>query len=179
MNLKYNIKKAVGLTDKELELYNKACKAMIYELNMPEYWNEVEYNWDDMTWKRGYDFNQFKDLVMSGNNNFDTDNDEVIDIYVTRYYSWRSVVGYTKPSTVMTWINRKFLNMQIDDFAAHIWHEQIHNYGFNHPNTDRNSLVYQCGYIMRDCVRDRVFIGEKPIEPVRLNWIQRVFKWLF
>ena len=169
----------IGFTDKQAELYKKACDAMIYELNHDEYWNELEYNWDDFTWKRGYTFDQFKSLVMSGNNNYDFDNDQSIDITVKSYYSWRSVVGYTKPSTVITWINRKFMGMQIDDFAAHIWHEQIHNYGFNHPNTDRNSLVYQAGYIMRNCVANRVFIGEKPQKTVKLTWYQKLWQWIF
>jgi hypothetical protein len=178
--LKLNIRKMIGLDKNEREAYREASEAMIYELRNNEFWNEVQRNFDSFTHKNGYSFASYKRLILSGRNKYEKFDDNEIDLSVTKYYSFRNVIGYTKPSTVMTWINKKYIGMEIGSFAGHIYHEHCgHNFGFIHPNTDRQSLVYQTGYIMRDCVRKRV--GKMPLKNkvVKLPWYKRLYRWLF
>lgn len=178
MKLELNIKEIFGLNDAQKHAYRSAAEAMLFELNDEEeiFWNEVKDRYKNMTWKNGYNFEEFKALIMSGKDMFEEVADNEIDISVTAYYSFRNVVGYTTMSTYKTWINRKFIGMRIDSFAGHIFHEALHNYNFVHPNVDRQSLVYQCGDIMKECVRERFKLVDVP---QRKSLWRRFVSWIF
>lgn len=126
------------------------------ELNKKSFWDEVKLEFIFWKYKNGFSFDEFQKYVLSGRDKFNDIPDGDLDVYVTFYYSWRSVVGYTTPRTWFTWINRKFFNKFDDaDIAGNIAHEYLHNLGFDHPNADRDSLVYKFGNLVRDRIRRR------------------------
>lgn len=157
--LKIKIHSIKNATEDEKNKYKMAASAMLLELNGEFFWKLVSENWDKMTQKNNISYTEYYNLIMSGQSKYETVPDNEIDLYVEYYYKWGKVVGYTRPSTIRTWFNRKFGRINIPEFAGHIYHEHCgHNYGFDHYNGDTNSLVYQTGYLMRDAVAKRMDI---------------------
>ena len=179
--LKLKIHSINNASPEEIEKYKSSAQAMVNELNGDLFWKLVSEKWDTMTQKNGYSFTEYYNLIMSGKNKYEKDVDEEIDLYVEYYYRWGKVVGYTRPSTVKTWFNRKFGNIDIASFAGHIYHEHCgHNYGFGHVGGDINSLVYQTGYLMRDAVN--ASLGKDNVTKYKRSFfgmIVRIIKRLF
>ena len=94
-------------------------------------------------------------LIMSGKDKFDPSPDYEIDVDPTLYYKNNSTVGYTYPSTVRTWINKKFFaTYSYASIAGNAIHEAIHNKGFGHSSAkDHDSVPYFVGYLVRDLVK--------------------------
>lgn len=160
--LKYKIHKTTNATAEERKMFHEAADEMIIQLNSEQYWREAEANypyWHNKKIVNGYEqtFEQFKDMVMSGADDFNTERDNVIDISVTFYFAATNVIGYTYPTTWATWINRNVIqNFDLADIAGNQFHEYLHNLQLNHPNTNRKSVVYEAGYLMRAMVRDAI-----------------------
>lgn len=153
--LDYKIHGIKNATKDEKEFYENSVKLMIKVLNGKDFWVELAGKWHLMEETKGYTFKQYKEMVLSGADYFNKKSDSVVDIMVHLYTSYKNVVGYTYPSTWFTWFNRKYLKtFDYADMAGHIYHENMgHNLGFGHTNANRNSLVYQTGYLMRDHVK--------------------------
>lgn len=156
-------------------------------INSDEFWHEVEsryYNWSHR-WtiiyglpRKQLSFNDFKELVLSGKDKFNKESDGDLDLYLTLYYSWKNTVGYTYPTTFWTWTNRKFfIRFDYADFAGHVLHEYLHNIGMDHPRNDRNSVVYQCGYLMRDMIKEE--IKTRTTKITYTPWYKRLWRWIF
>ena len=169
--LKLNIEDVKNATFEQKVFFTKAAKLMIEVLNEDAFWGEVQTNYNDWIYKNikkdgkwePVSFEEYKDLVMSGKSIFEEHADNEIDIHVTLYYSRKNVVGYTNPRTYFTWFNRKYLkSFDIADMAGHIWHEENHNIGFDHPGANKRSLVYQSGYLMKDYIRRKLNLEVKP-----------------
>jgi len=152
-------------SEKERLRCEEACKRLEMELNSPDFWDEVSENWNKWThrWymirgvgREDITYNQFKIMFLSGKDNYNYHQDNDLDLHLTMYYSWRNVVGYTYPTTWFTWINRKFFGrFDIGGIAGNIAHEYLHNMGMDHPNTDRKSVVYKFGYLVRDRINKK------------------------
>jgi hypothetical protein len=89
---------------------------------------------------------------MSGADKLNKEKDQDLDIFIKMYYSFGKAIGYTKPNTVMTWINRKFFKyMSPQSILGNVTHEYMHKLGYDHPyrsTPDRNdSVPYAYGYI--------------------------------
>jgi len=143
----------------EARAFRAGARQLEEELNDSYFWYEVAMVYN--TWENKKDgdqnFKDFKAMVLGGSNAFDSHEDKILDVLVTFYYSFRSVIGYTTPSTWKTWVNRRMIrNFDLADIAGHIWHESLHNQGLGHPNTNRNSVVYQAGYLVRKRVKERL-----------------------
>jgi len=174
----------------EAEAFTAAAKEFEAEINNPDFWWEVSKkynNWSHQKLLAPYNYEKqpfasFKEMVMTGVDDFNAVLDYSIDINVEFYYSWRSVVGYTKPSTWFTWINRNMFNgFNLHDIAGNQAHEYLHNCGLDHPGTDRNSVVYQFGYLMRERIKARLGRLDKPVKYKRSFWtrVKSVFKRIF
>jgi len=150
---KIDIKGIKKATPKERQIFKQAAKRLEILLNLDSFWVEVENHYPYWENKNYYTFEAFKNYFLSGADNFNKEIDRDLDLYVTFYYSFKSVVGYTHPSTYWTWINRRiFKNNSIGQIAGNICHEYCHNLGFGHPNTNRKSLTYQFGYLVADII---------------------------
>ncbi len=163
------IKKA---TEKESEAFKAAAKEFEFEINDPDFWYDVSRvynNWHHRKLLAPYNYEKqsfklFKEMVLSGVDDFNKEKDYAIDISVSFYYSWRSVVGYTLPSTWFTWVNRNiFKGFDLADIAGNQAHEYLHNCGLDHPGTDRQSVVYRFGYLVKDRIKTRLGIAPKVV----------------
>ena len=181
----------------EKKAFTAGALQLELELNDPDFWFEVAlgYNeWENKpilssVYTNGHTFNtymsfkEFKDYVLSGVDKFNQNVDGDLDLLVTYYYSFRSVVGYTKPSTWWTWTNRNIISgFDVAQIAGHILHEYMHNLGLSHPNTNRDSVVYKIGYLVRDRIRERLNLPDTiNIYYRRSLWtrIKRFFGGLF
>lgn len=177
---KVQVHKIRNATDVEKAKFQFAADLLADEINSDDFWLDVEQAFDTWKYKNGYTFNKFKELVLSGVDKFNDIPDGDLDVYVTFYYSFKNVVGYTTPSTWYTWINRKFFNKFDEaDIAGNIAHEGIgHNLGFDHPGTDKQSLVYQLGYLVRRRIKERL---KKPTDSkinVGQSFLLRFLGWI-
>lgn len=172
----------------EIKAFKAACRQIEIEINSDGFWYEVAMRYISWSCKRELpeyryaeeNFAQFKTRFLSGSDSFNEEADHDIDVCVSFYYSFRSVVGYTTPSTWFTWINRNiFKGFDIGDIAGNIVHEYLHNMGLGHPGTDRNSVVYQMGYLIRERIKARLGLDEIQIVYKRSLWsrVKRFFSW--
>lgn len=78
-----------------------------------------------------------------------------LDGEVELYYEASNTVGYTKPTTVRIWMNRKYFSTYTSAGVAHnLMHEWLHKLGFEHavsysPSRD-SSVPYAIGYIVQE-----------------------------
>jgi len=167
METKVKVEAVKYASKEEEKAFLAAARQYEIELNDSDFWYDVAMKYDSWTHKksvgniafgkRDQTFAEFKEMVLDGANKYFNVIDYIISISVTFYYSWRSVVGYTKPSTWWTWVNRNiFKGFDLGDIAGNQSHEELHNEGLDHPGTDRNSVVYQFGYLIRDRIKKRL-----------------------
>ncbi len=98
------------------------------------------------------------DLLMKGSEALTPGDDYEMDIDITIYTSnWfgRNTVGYTYPSTIRTWINRRcFVYYAPSSIAGNLAHEWCHKLGFDHdfyPSAIRPfSVPYAVGNIVNE-----------------------------
>jgi hypothetical protein len=177
MTFRVEIHDLRSFSDKERIRCEEACSRLEIELNSPDFWLEVASKWDSWThrWymqlgigKTPITFNQFKTMFLMGKDNFNRHSDNDLDLHLTMYYSWRNVVGYTYPSTWFTWINRKFFGrFDIGGISGNIAHEYLHNMGMDHPGTDKRSVVYQFGYLLRDRINKKRKVLQNIKRPIQ------------
>lgn len=177
-------------TAQERKAFLAAARQYEIELNDPDFWVEVAMKYNSWSCKKKlaskrFDeqtFKEFKEMVLDGANEYFNIIDYIVEIKVEFYYSWRSVVGYTKPGTYWTWINRNlFKGFDLGDIAGNQAHEELHNEGLDHPGTDRNSVTYQFGYLVRDRIKERLGLEPLQIHYKRSIWNRVVsfFRGLF
>jgi len=197
---KVEIHKIKNASVEERKAFRAGGMQLEIELNDPEFWVAVamEYNsWENKpqieqqlylggngsVGGRDMTFKEFKARVLSGADKFNTEADGDLDILATFYYSFMNVVGYTKASTWWTWVNRNVVQgFNVAEIAGHQLHEYLHNLGLHHPKTNRKSVVYQCGYLVRDRIRERLNMPDTiNIYYKRSLWtrVKRLFRSIF
>lgn len=158
--LKIAVNARVGFTPEEILKHETACRMLETALNSIEFKDGVlSMDLDNMEGKSNLELYR---LIMSGADNFNHEADEDIDVSVELYYKNNKVVGYTNPSTIWTWFNRKFFN-QYDyaDVACNLFHEYLHKCGFDHDSaSDHDSVPYALGYFVEKLIR-KLMAGEK------------------
>lgn len=162
MEVDLKIRKA---TKEEAKAFKAAARHLGFTLDDPDFWYEVAKMYPVWTDKlelpeyayREQTFKEFKEMVLSGADEYNTEKDGDIDIDVTFYYSIRKVVGYTLAGTWRTWANRNVLKgFDLADIAGHQGHEYLHNCGLGHKNAARSSVVYQWGYMIKFFTKKRL-----------------------
>ena len=151
-------------TVEEKKAFRAAAIQLELELNNPDFWLQVAEVYNTWRYKKPTAFTaypqpfaDFKEMVLSGADKFNTEKDGDLDLLVTMYYSFAKVVGYTTPRTWYTWANRNIIEgFDLGELAGHIAHEYLHNCGLGHPNADRQSVVYQFGYLIRRRIQERL-----------------------
>ena len=189
------IHKIKNASKAEKKAFRAAGIQLGIELSDPEFWQEVSeeyYLWTNpkklgdlrlapLNWTQS--FEEFKEMVLSGSDNFNTEADGDLDISVTYYYSFLRVVGYTKASTWKTWANRNILKgFDLGDIGGHQFHEYLHNCGLGHPGTDKKSVIYMIGYLVRKRVKARLGLESSiNIKYKRSFWtrVKRFFGGMF
>lgn len=131
----------------EIKKYKKGLELLELVINSKDFKDEILRA--KFTETQGMTNRQVYDYIMSGRNLYFTEVDKEIEIHVSMYYSFRRVIGYTKPSTWWTYLNRRmFRRMSADDIAGNAIHEYCHNLGFSHYKRKRTSVPYQVGNIV-------------------------------
>lgn len=103
------------------------------------------------------------EIFMRGRQVGETSDDFEMDIDLTIYstWPWVSTIGYTYPSTVKTWINRKFfLAFTLAGICGNISHEFCHKIGFDHTSywtsVREMSVPYFIGYLIEELVAELI-----------------------
>lgn len=108
-----------------------------------------------------HDGQKVYELFMKGRQVGDKSDDFEMDVDLTIYSApfWKKTIGYTYPSTVRTWINRKyFLAFTLAGIAGNISHEYCHKIGLDHTfnwTPERAaSAPYFIGYLIEELVTE-------------------------
>lgn len=119
---------------------------------------------------------------MSGSEVLLPEKDFEIDVDLTIYKSsWfsRGIMGYTFPSVMKTWMNRRFLSSDsagLSDVAGNIVHEWCHNLGFNHSHKSleqrKYSVPYAVGNIIKELCEEDSIIQHKHVK--RLGFWKKI-----
>lgn len=116
----------------------------------------------ELTSNKGMSNASIYNLLMSGSTDLEKEEDREIDIHLEAFYSWKNTVGYTRPSTIWIWFNRKFFKtFKPWDLARNIWHEAVgHKAGFGHKSArEHTSIPYALGFLIEDMVREVISFG--------------------
>ena len=146
-----------NFSEKEKNKFSAAMIELEKCLNNMNFKNAILlHEFDDQT--NGRSNKELYDHFMSGRDKFNKLNDRDIDLNLTLYYSWKSTVGYTYPSTWFTWLNRKFFSrFNYGEISGNVVHENRHNAGYGHESaSDHDSVPYAFGYIARDLINGKI-----------------------
>jgi len=172
--------KITDATECEKKAFILAAEEFEKEINNPKFWEELRMIYPQWLYNNNLNTAAFKRLFLSGRDKFETKDDFHIRINVTFYYSRKSVVGATYPSTWFTWVNRNiFKGFDVADIAGNQAHEYLHNLAFSHPGANKQSVPYQFGYLIRDRIKKRLKLSpETKVKVKRSFWsrIKRIFK---
>lgn len=160
--LKFEIHKMDGFTDAERDKFIRATAKAQKILNSKKFRERfLALPLEQTQNKTNLEIYQ---MIMSGADKLNKENDGDIDVQITMYYSFNNTVGYTYPDTWFTWINRKFFtNYNEADVACNIMHEYMHNLGFGHRKaSDHNSVPYATGYLVEALIREDTGQQEPP-----------------
>lgn len=137
-------------------------------LNSKEFKEAIINN--DFTETHGLTSIQIWELMCTGKDIYNTEDDNDIDVFITMYHNfWTGTVGYTYPSTFKTWINRKFFSsFKTWEVFGNVVHESLHNFGFDHITTRYESVPYKIGYIARDLLK-QVEVEGKVLTPLNIQ----------
>jgi hypothetical protein len=154
-------------TEKEKEKFMSAISLGTIVLNSKEFKDMVsQYTYSENQGLSGY---QIWQLLCTGKDLYNPENDYDIDVFVTMYHNfWTGTVGYTFPDTFKTWINRKFFqDFNEAEILGNVIHEALHNFGFTHKDITKrdDSVPYKVGYFARD-LASRLTKGEE-LTPLR------------
>jgi hypothetical protein len=101
-------------------------------------------------------------IFMRGRQVGEITEDFEMDIDLTIYSArFSSTVGYTYPSTVKTWINRKFFSVYTTaEICGNISHEYCHKLGFAHKSkwskSRDMSVPYFIGYLIAQIIEEEL-----------------------
>lgn len=153
--LKVKINNVRNANRDEVYYVQHSAKLLERALNDDRLWREISIRYPSLSekynriYKRDLNFQEFKDLIMSGLDMYESTSDMELDVDVTLYYSMGSGIGYTNVNTYRTWFNRRFRKyFNYGDMAGHIFHEYLHNVGFDHLYSHLGTLNYEVAYIV-------------------------------
>lgn len=103
-----------------------------------------------MSGMQGKTNSEIAEMFYSGADLLNNEADGDLDLYLSGYYKrFSKVIGYTFPGSVVTWMNRKFIDlMKVSSISGNICHEYMHKLGFH--DDDRNSVPYTYGRAMTE-----------------------------
>lgn len=149
---------AEDFTQDELDFYISALKLCLHVINSLDFKLAVTSEQNMVLTKGSGNVPlspwEIYDLFMSGKTVLDPTADKDIDVTVCLYYENNGVIGYTYPSSLGTWLNRKFFNNQ-STIVGNMIHEYMHKCGFSHSfyNPEKMSVPYFYGNVAERIAR--------------------------
>lgn len=133
-------------------------------------------------WKDASNMEIYKRL-MRGAERFKDDEDNVMDIYVDDYYTFKRVIGYTTLTSKYIYVNTKYFDGRSNKLVgSNLLHEYGHHVGFSHDfwaTEERpNSLCYQLNRIYEEC--HNMLIGNRgSLVKVKVGgwWLWSRYEW--
>jgi len=159
--IKFEVHGLNNFSEREKAKFNMALGIGSLVLNSKEFKDMVsQYEYVE---SRGLTGLQVWELLCTGKDLYNREDDYDIDVFVTMYHNfWTGTIGYTYPSTFKTWINRKFFqNFNEAQILGNVVHEALHNFGFSHKDMSKryDSVPYKVGYFARDLAK-RILDGQ-------------------
>lgn len=146
--IKIELKEHKNFKKCELAKYKKGLDLLQMIINSRQFKERVLAA--SFTETNGMSSEEIYSYLISGQNKFYDEVDHNLEIYTSMYFSWKRVVGYTYPSTVWTWLNRRvFRKMKPSSIASNCLHEYAHNCGWGHKKKKSTSVPYQLGKVAR------------------------------
>lgn len=145
-----DIHEANNFSESDLAHFKLAIEIMVNVVNSEEFKDSVLHPPRLLEETKGMSNEEIYNLFMSGRTELDNKPDKDIDIYINMYYKWGSTIGYTYPSTLSTWINRRFFwSMGEGGIVGNIVHEYLHKCGFSHASRGytRREVPYYYGQV--------------------------------
>jgi hypothetical protein len=107
---------------------------------------------------------QVYEKFMKGRQVGDKEDDFEMDIDLTGYRARTNTIGYTYPSVVGTWLNKKFLDWYTPaNVCGNVSHEYCHKIGFSHDyawtKQRAHSVPYAIGYMIEEVAE--VYVNAK------------------
>jgi len=122
--------------------------------------------------------------IMSGADRYSDVEDNVLDIFVDDYYTFKKVIGYTKASSKYIYVNTKFFDGRSNKkVGSNILHEYGHLVGFSHDFRSTadmpNSICYLLNDIYERC--HELLIGQRIPSLVKVKvsgyWFWSRYEW--
>lgn len=91
--------------------------------------------------------------IIEGSEKLNPGKDNTMDLTLVSYFESQNTVGYTYPSVMKVWMNRKYLKKYSPErITTNMMHEWLHKVGFKHdakktPNR-KYSVPYAVGYLV-------------------------------
>lgn len=126
-------------------------------------------------------------MIMHGADIHEPQIDYELDIFVDDYYTWRKVIGYTKPSVDrIIRVNSKFFDgRHTMKVGSNILHEYSHLMGFSHDfydNEDRPfSISYQLNVAYENTYKKLFNLQTAPVKVCKRDWrflgLRKICRW--
>jgi hypothetical protein len=169
----------VNAVQKEMELIINSSLFKEKILNLKNPIGELSV-WKDATREQIYEH------ILSGKETLNPSIDNVIDITVQSYFSWKNVVGYTYPNTTTIYVNTKYFDSNNLSKESHhrkmtgsnFIHEYGHKLGFSHDfySTSKRpfSLCYLLNEVYEECWDDIIApkLEHKVIKKSYKKWLK-------
>lgn len=154
-----------GFTSKELKSLNEALRILKFVVNSKDFRFGVIHHTYKLKDYLVTGFHMTSDnpsevwsKIKNGNEVLKPDIDSTINVNLTIYTSnWfqRNTVGYTYPSTLRTWVNRRFFSAYTAwAIAGNLFHEWCHKIGYEHEFSytvlRKFSVPYALGYMVEE-----------------------------
>lgn len=174
--MKIDIHKLVGFTPKQEEQFRNILSVGTNALNSEHFkssvlnftWVEYYRKWfrkysilhNTFNWNNGLSNQEIYDLFMSGVDQLNTDADGDLDLFLELYFANNSVIGYTYPTIVTTYANKKYFLGNLESKSgnaaifANIIHEYLHKVGFDHSYYNNATRRYTVPYAMGDIAEE-------------------------
>lgn len=133
-------------------------------------------------WKDATNMEIYKRL-MSGADRFNETEDNVLDIFVDDYYTFKNVIGYTTLNSKYIRVNTKFFDGRSNKLVgSNLVHEYGHLVGFSHDFWDTPerplSICYQLNKIYETCHK-RLIGNNGSLVKVKVGgfWLWSRYEW--
>ena len=96
--------------------------------------------------------------ILEGSEKLNPGKDNTMNLTLVSYFESENTVGYTYPSVMKVWMNRKYLKQYAPArITTNMMHEWLHKVGFKHdvkktPNR-KYSVPYAVGYLVADLAK--------------------------
>jgi hypothetical protein len=137
---------------KAIKLLKQVVNGMKFKKRILEHKYGGDYRFVD---NDGLTNQEIYDTVVKGSEEQLVGNNSTIDLIVHLYYTSNNVVGYTYPSKLDIYVNRKYFDPNsLSKIAANLMHEWMHKLGFGHSYYYNSARPYSVPYAVGSIIKE-------------------------